>query len=201
MIKSPYDIVIESDIYGEEFFTTEEFLTDKDETRFIKHVERLIRTSPEYKRWIHFVHGALGTNYICYLTGVSSNECNIELHHHPISLYQYVQIILNNAESFTSYSIAEKVMSLHFENKVGFIPLSKTSHELYHNNYLKIPIELVEGNWERILVEYTVPDEIKSKIEACKTVSLDNVPEEWSVKERQYDVKTNKDVKEEGENK
>lgn len=191
MLKSPYgDIFIESDIYGEEFFVTDEFLTDKDEYKFTRDVERMIRTSQEYKKWINFVHGALGTNYVCYLTGISADECHIELHHHPISLFQYIQIILNNAEDFTTYSVAEKVMSLHFENKVGFVPLSKTSHELYHNKYLKIPINIVEGNWEKILDEYNIHEEIKSKIEACKTVTFDNVPETWAIQEKQYNVIT-----------
>lgn len=191
MLKSPYNnIFIESDTYGEEFFVTDEFLTDKEEYKFVRDVERMIRTSQEYKKWINFVHGTLGTNYICYLTGVSADECNIELHHHPISLFQYIQIVLNNAEDFTTFSIAEKVMSLHFDNKIGFVPLSKTSHELYHNKYLKIPIDIVEGDWEKIFYEYEIPEEIKSKVEACKTVKFDNVAETWAVKEKQYVVKT-----------
>jgi hypothetical protein len=183
------DIFIESDIYGEEYFITEEFLTDKDEYRFLRDVERMVRTSPEYKRWIRFVHGALGTNYICYLTGISSEECNIELHHHPISLFNYIKIAISNMEDYTTYSVAEKVMSWHFQNKIGFVPLSKTSHEMYHNKFLRIPIEIVEGDYESLLSEYDViPEEILSQIEACKTVTLDSVPETWAVKETQYNV-------------
>ena len=85
-----YKPTLESPIYGEEPLFVDDFLTEKEEKRFIKEVEKIIRKSPEYDRWIRFVHGSLGSGFACYLTGHISDECNIELHHHPISLFNYV---------------------------------------------------------------------------------------------------------------
>jgi hypothetical protein len=182
---------LESPIYGEESFYTDDFLTEKEEKRFIREVEKIVRKSPEYDRWVRFVHGALGTGFVCYLTGHTSDECKIELHHYPISLYNYIQIAIYNSDSFTSFDIAYQVMKWHFENMIGFIPLSQSVHEMYHNNYLKIPINIVEGEWEAILTAVDIPDKIKAQVDMLKTITLDSVSENWEIREKQYDLKNN----------
>jgi hypothetical protein len=82
-------------------------------------------------------------------------------------------------------------MKWHFENMIGFIPLSQSVHEMYHNNYLKIPIDIVEGEWEAILTAVDIPDKIKAQIDILKTITLDSVNENWEIRERQYDLKNN----------
>jgi len=184
-----YKPTLESPIYGEEAFFTDDFLTEKEEKKFIKEVEKIIRKSPEYDRWIRFVHGSLGSGFVCYLTGHISDECNIELHHYPITLFNYVQIAMYNLDNYTSFDLAKQVMYWHFENKIGFIPLSKSVHEMFHNNYLKIPIDIVEGDWESLLNEVDIPDKIKSYVEMVKSVKLHNVEENWEVRDKQYSIK------------
>jgi len=180
------DIVLSHGAYGEEEFAIKEFLTEKDALAFTRSVERMIRTSEEYKRWLRFVHGALTTDFMCYKTGDEPDFCKIELHHHPITLYDYVQIALFNTNHYTTYAIAQEVMSWHFKNWVGFIPLSRTEHEKYHNGYFSIPIDLVEGNWMAFVERKTIPMDISDKVTAQKTVDLKDVESEWFVKEQRY---------------
>lgn len=180
------DIVLSHQAYGEEEFALNEFLTEKESLAFTRAVERMVRTSEEYKRWLRFVHGALTTEFVCYKTGDAPDFCKIELHHHPITLYDFVQIAIFNSTNFTTFSIAQQVMSWHYRNWVGFVPLSRTEHEKYHNGFFSIPIDVVEGNWSKFVEETLIPMDITDKINAQRTVELKEVTDEWFAKEKRY---------------
>lgn len=187
-VESNYlDIKLEHPSYGEEPFVTTEFLEDKNEMRFIRTVERLVRTSEEYKRWLTFVHCVLGEDCICYQTGERMDFCSIHLHHHPITLFDLVKTCIYNTEGFTTFGIAQEVMSWHYQNWVGFVPLCSTSHEKYHKGGILVPIDIVEGNWERFCETVDVPEDVVDKINALKQVHFEAQPQvEWSVKTRRY---------------
>ncbi len=161
------NILIEED-FGYIEMETLDFDSSKEYKRFIKGVELLVRKSPEYKLWISFIKDTKGINY-CYFTNEVNDEVTIEIHHHPFTLYDLVSIAINNKmrnnEKFTSYQIAKEIMTLHYQNKVGYIPLVKTLHEKFHNGFLQIPIELVEGDWKKIFDTYEeIPMDIQEKI-------------------------------------
>jgi len=130
---------------------------------FIKNVEKMVRGSQEYRNWISYLKNELSVDQ-CMLTHESMSEVSIEIHHHPISLRNICCIVtdtmMQNKEKFTSFDIAQIVLGLHFANKVGYIPLVKTLHEKFHNGYLKIPISLVQGEWEYITSNFIVSPEI-----------------------------------------
>jgi len=157
------------------------FYDDKERTSFIKKVERIIRTSPEYKDWVRYIKEVKGYDY-CQFTHEVSNEVTIEIHHHPFTLFDLVTIILDTYEHrqqlFTSYLIAEEVMKLHYQDFVGYVPLVKTLHEKYHNGFLHIPIDLVHGNWSYIISNvgsiFYVSDEILEKIQSLSSIKLND---------------------------
>ena len=60
-------------------------------------------------------------------------------------------------------------MELHYNNKVGLIPLSKTMHEIIHNsNKIVIPLNMVYGDYAAFLAspEYeSYVDDLYEKLE------------------------------------
>jgi hypothetical protein len=39
-------------------------------------------------------------------------------------------------------------MLYHYQNIIGYIPLVSTLHEKFHNGFLDLPINFVQGYWE-----------------------------------------------------
>lgn len=92
-----------------------------------------------------------------------------------------------NTKGWTTFGVAQEVMSWHFKNMIGFIPLCATSHEKFHNGGLVVPISIVEGNWGTFLTKFEIPDSILDKVYAAYTVTFDSQPEiSWAVRERKY---------------
>ena len=154
---------------------TYEFDTFKELKRFIKLVETMVRRSPEYKIWVEFIKDTKGQNY-CYFTQEIGEEVTIDIHHHPFTLFDLITVIINNKldkepdKGIVSYEIAQELMSLHYRDLVGYIPLVRTLHEKFHNGYLDIPINLVEGKWEKILEIYEIPNDLMEKVERYRSI-------------------------------
>ncbi len=176
--------------YGEQSLrvTEEDFIEDKMMHQYIKNIERLIRTSPEYKNWLNFVRNVLGEEHHCYHTGEHFSTCSIHMHHHPLTLYDYVIIAMEKIKKFDTFYIAEEVMAYHFCNYIGFIPLCSTTHEKYHSGMFKIPIELIEGNWRLFIEEYkdVIPEYLIDKVDTLSSVTLDNCDDTWYNTELKY---------------
>ena len=134
-----------------------DFEDDKEMDRFVKKVKSIIRNTPEYKYWVEYVKHTLNYNY-CILSKESLNEVTLDVHHHPVTLETMVQATIiskmNKGQSFCSIEIAEEVLKLHFENKVGYCVLLASLHEKYHNGYLKISIDDIQGNWRLFIQEF-----------------------------------------------
>ena len=167
-------------------FYEDDVITDKERSKFIKGVERCIRSSVEYKRWIECIHTILGTGFVCYLDGLNALECKIEIHHYPLGLYELVDIAFNHLGSTNSFQLAEYVMAWHYYNYVGFVPLSSTNHERFHNFTLNIPIDIVEGNWRYIKDNLSTEDPNFAKIKMLEDINHSNVPEKWHIQEKQF---------------
>ena len=107
----------------------------KDIKRFIKNVEKLVRTSPSYTSYVAYLGNMGLVNDVVY-SKITNEKATLEFHHYPFTLYDIVEIVVNlhikNGEDFTSLSIAEEVINLHYGNVVGMARLSKTSHQLTH---------------------------------------------------------------------
>lgn len=116
----------------------ERFVEEKEMINFIKSVERIIRSSPEYRSLTNYIKSELNLNYCAFLNNLELGDVSIELHHTPYNLHQIVEIVIRKYEMegkpFNSYIIASEVMCLHFMNHVGLVPLSKSIHELVHSD-------------------------------------------------------------------
>ena len=156
--------------------------SEKDFDKLIKCVEKLVRYSYEYHTWVSYIVENLGHNY-CALTEEIMGECEVAIHHHPINLYTICKAIildhLSKNQSFCTYDIAIKAIELHFQNKVGYIPLLSSLHEKYHNGFLSIPIELVHGDYKYILKNFKIDEQEYDRILELCNVKLCDCKTSW----------------------
>ena len=126
--------------------------------RFVKACERMIRQSPEYRVWTDYIREILG-EHSCAITGEVHSQTTVDIHHHPVSLYTIVKAVLNqymgSDKEFCTFDIATKVIELHYQNKVGYVPLIRSLHIKFDNGFLLIPMELVLGDYKTFLKDYT----------------------------------------------
>ena len=139
----------------------------------------MIRTSPEYKLWTTYLREVL-EQYECSITGENHAQASTDIHHHPISLFLITKAVVNKniseSKKFTSLSVANQVLKIHFENKIGFIPLLKSIHEKFHNGFISLPIELAQGNWVTFVDSYSsyLEDEDLEIINNRKLINFEN---------------------------
>jgi hypothetical protein len=134
------------------------FESESDYKKFVKNCERLIRSAMEYKLWKNYIIDVLQINE-CMITHEKIDEVTIQVHHHVPSLYILVSALVNkrieNNEKFCTFDIAEEAISLHFQNKIGYITLLTSMHEKFHNGKLGIPISLVKGDYRYFMNNYS----------------------------------------------
>lgn len=164
---------------------------DKLKSKWIKRIEVTIRKSLEYNEYISYLKRNFNITHCSFFPKIDINEikkCGIEFHHYPLTLYDIVFIVVENmiARGYENdldlYLIANEVMELHYKNNVGLIPLSGTVHEMAHSGNLFIPLNLVFGDYKRIIQDYRygVSSDIIEKLDELTklgdTVGLDYLP-------------------------
>ena len=159
------------------------FLSSKDFEKFVKNVERIIRSSVEYRLWVTYIIDNLGQKE-CALTHENINECPIVIHHHPINLYTIVKTIINDfikkEQEFSTFDVAIKTIEMHYQNNVGYIVLLSDLHEKFHNSFLKIPIQLFQGNYKYLIQNYQLEDDELQQIYQLCNVQMEDLKMEWS---------------------
>ncbi len=157
------------------------FKNNKDRNKFIGTVEALVRRSEEYKSLIRFLKTNMDMSRCSILKNLQSShgkKYSIEVHHEPFTLREIVDTVINkfeaNNEEINPFKIADEVMLLHYEEKVGLIPLSKTMHELAHSDKIFIPLQMIYQGYGQFYEEYEpyISDVIKEKIELKVNLSL-----------------------------
>lgn len=126
--------------------------------KFIKNCEMLIRRCNEYKLWTDYIKDVLQYN-ACMITNEVNSEVTVDVHHHIPSLFVLVSGLVNKKidanEDFCSFDIASEAITLHFENRIGYVCLIKSIHEKFHNGYISIPCEFVKGNYQYFIDNYS----------------------------------------------
>lgn len=156
----------------------------ENEVAFIKAVERMVRTSKYYSRYIAHLKVDLGLNFCQVKGNISEDEDTgvkdlIEMHHGPIfTLFDITSIILNymlvKGMKITTFSVANKVIEEHFKHRVQTVMLCETVHQLVHDNKVFLNYRQGFGDLYSFLeVYYEGLDEITVNkiieyIEKCK---------------------------------
>lgn len=120
--------------------------------KFMENIKANIRSSIEYKRWVKSFKERFGPA-IC---SVSDNSVTIEVHHHPFTLEDYVEIALasiyNNNLTYTTFLVADLVMRWHYMDYVCGCFMSKTYHMRFHDEHdITIPEDCIHGDLEGFL--------------------------------------------------
>jgi hypothetical protein len=139
-----------------------DFANEKEFMHYVKDIERIIRKSQEYKKYIKYLKDELDINKCSFLPQVDIKEVKgvgLEMHHYPFTLFDIVSIVIKHHLSFKEekiypFLIAEEVMEAHFNNIIGLVPLSKTVHKLAHNGSVYIGLNQIFGNVKEFIKKY-----------------------------------------------
>ncbi len=166
IISTDSNDAIREDVYKIGYFDTitmgsENWQHDEAElNKRIKYIEKLVRSSYEYKELIKFLKEEIDMNKCAFFPDLNREDgITLEIHHAPFTLYDITAIILNetrvNDANMSPFAVADKVMQAHFNGLVGLIPLSYTVHKLVHNGDVFIPLTHVHGNVKRFYELYS----------------------------------------------
>lgn len=146
----------------------------KLDTSLIKYITARVRKTIEYKNLIDYLKRTMNINNCSFYKDYSIDKgFTIELHHAPLTLYDYVETICNyhfslnkNDPYIIPWEIEEETNKLHYEFKIGLIPLNPTAHKLVHSGALEIHPLMVNFNWKSFINQYKdyISDEVKNKI-------------------------------------
>lgn len=150
------------------------FKNNKERYRYCVMIKQMIRRSPEYRQYISFLKKYMHMDKCVVFNNLKSDpnkRYSIELHHTPFTLEEIVNVVISKrqelGESLNPFYVAEEVMELHYDDKVGLINLSKTAHELAEKGRIFIPLQWIYQRYDLFVNEYEmyIDNTLKSKIE------------------------------------
>ena len=150
-------------------------LTENMLKKFITNTKAHIRSSLEYKLWVKWFREVYGPEICCF----SNNLVNVEVHHHPLTLEDYIDLAFlylhNNEIAFTTLILADLVMRFHYENIIGCCFMSETYHVRYHELHdILIPEEAVKGDLQKLINHPILGNLISPSLKAKFVVNMPN---------------------------
>lgn len=145
----------------------------RERRKFITKVERIVRTSDEYKEYIKYLKTHFDMAHCEIFPQVRSGngkKYSIEIHHEPFQLSWIVDTVIRKRqdldESLNPFHIADEVMKLHYDGWIGLIPLSVTAHELVHSDRITIPLQYIYQDYAKFANEYDmwIPQYVKDLV-------------------------------------
>lgn len=130
---------------------------------FIKGVERLVRSSVYYNRYVAYIKGDIGLNKCQVLSNIEdeadAKTQMLEMHHGPIlTLFDIVAIVVDymlyHNKPINSFNVANIVIDEHYRNNVQVVMLSKTVHQQVHSRNIFINVKQAFGNINAFLTKY-----------------------------------------------
>lgn len=145
--------------YAIGFYETKESLIDVDSYRqFLKNCESRFRKSKTYKNYKSFLMD-LGMDH-CQVHGyINSTMATLEMHHAILTLFDVAMLItehyLNTSGYVNTFMVVQAMKEEHKNNNIALVMLSKTPHQVYHNDrsFLLHP-NMCVGNWPALLKKY-----------------------------------------------
>lgn len=151
-------------------------ISRKSRYKYINAVKALVRKTPEYRQYIEFLkkHRGLHRSHVLPAASIGNGKkYSIEIHHEPFSLFEIIDIVLTKRETLGESTgllhVAEEVLELHYDGKVGLVPLDITTHELCEKGKLFIPLQDIYQRYDLFFDEYDaiceIPEKIKNMLE------------------------------------
>lgn len=148
--------------YSISFYQTKETLMDIDTYRsFLKNCEYRFRRSATYSNYKGFIIG-LGMDR-CQVHGfihADMQGVDIEMHHAILTLFDICLLItehiLNTVGFVSTFDVVQKLKEEHKANNIALVMLSKTPHQVYHNNPSEFFIHpnMCFGKWPELIKKY-----------------------------------------------
>lgn len=163
--KTSKNPTIDSDngIYELPFYKDAEFFSNLDNfVSFVKSVEKMVRSSNQYSRYIAYLKTDVGLTCCQVLSNIIEEDEKdnlIEMHHGPIlTLFDYAAIITDyliyNKRKINTFIVSDILLEEHFNNNIQVVMLSKTVHQQVHDNNIFINLHQAFGDLNRFLKKY-----------------------------------------------
>lgn len=193
----------DSSMYELPFYKDADYLSNLDNfVGFVKAVERLVRSSKHYTRYVGYIKKDVGLNFCQVLSNIKIEDdtavTKLEMHHGPIlTLFDYAAIItdwmLAKDKKITTFSVADRLLDEHFKNNIQVVMLSETVHKLVHTGAIFLNINHAFGDLNQFITKYRdgVSDEyierINKYLETCRkydsfdhhTLDLERTVKSW----------------------
>ena len=142
-----------------QFYQTPDSLNNIEDYRsFLKNVESAFRTSREYKAVkARLIESGMSN---CQIHGnLNAEMVDIEMHHNMLTLFDLAMIIsehlIRTTGKVSTFDVCRLLVEAHNNNEVLLVMLSKTPHQVYHNNpEFFIPFEMCIGEPWKFLEKY-----------------------------------------------
>ena len=136
------------------------FRNNKERYKYCTTVKMLVRSTSEYREYIKFLKKYMNMDKCVVFPNLQtdSKRYSIELHHCPFTLMEIINVVVTKrqelGESLNPYLVAEEVLELHYDDKVGLINLSITAHELAEKGRIFIPLQRIYQRYDLFVNEY-----------------------------------------------
>lgn len=151
-------------IYELPFYKDAEFFYNLDNYVFyIKGIEKLIRSSKYYKRYIAHIKEDFGLNFCQVKGNIQENEDDkhelIEMHHGPVlTLFDCVAIVLEyslvHKLNVSTFDIANIIIKEHFDHHIQTVMLCETVHQEVHDGKIFLNLNQGFGDLNAFLTKY-----------------------------------------------
>jgi hypothetical protein len=154
----------------------------REHDKLLKCVEREVRDSEEYAHYIAYLKGEVGLRRCAVLGNIGDDKAEVEFHHYPFTLYDICQVavaaMLLDGEPVTSFLTSERVLSLHYENLIGVVPLCKTVHELVHAGRIFVSLRQVFGDVAAFVERFrsSIPNPLMERLEELSGMTEAGAP-------------------------
>lgn len=148
-----------SSVYEISLMQTKESLSDIDSyARFINNAIAGFRHSRFYKAYKANLM-ALGLDHCSYLHNVNSEMAELEMNHVILTIFDIALLIsehyLNTYGYVSTFHIVGGLREEHKQNRVPIVMMSKTVHQLYHNDELfYVHPNQIFGKWTELIRNY-----------------------------------------------
>ncbi len=138
---------------------TKESLNDTDHySQFIHNAVSQFRHLRVYKNYKNFLM-TLGLDHCQYLHNVDSNMATLEMNHCILTIFDVALMIcehyINTYGYCSTMHIVAALREEHTHNRIPLVIMSKTVHQLYHNDDLFfVHPKQVFGMWTDLLARY-----------------------------------------------
>jgi len=173
-----------------------DFDNDRNLLKYIKKLEKHVRSSYEYKQYIAYLKDKVNLTQCNYFHGIDIKDIkgtSIEFHHYPFNLFEIVHTVLkkqtnNYLFAPNSFDVVNEVAKIHYENIVGLVPLSKTVHELAHSGMVFISLNDIHGNIDTFTDKYGefISEDLYDKLEVLNRLTNDPSSNENKILDKSF---------------